>query len=524
MSNYKLEAKKLTKEYPGTIALDDFSTGFTGGRVHTVIGKNGSGKSTLMKLFSGAIAPTKGEVYVDGEPVVLHSPLDAFKKGIAMVYQELSLIPDMTVAENIFLNRYPDGNSSESSSQSSSQSSSKRKKEGNAKKLPFIRWKNVYKEAADLLESMNIELDVHEKVSRMSVGKQQIIEIAKAMSFNPSVLILDEPTSALARHETQALFSLIKRLKQKGVAILYITHRLQELSIIGDTVTVIRDGKLIGTREIKDVTSRQIVDMMFGNVEQKNRPTDLKVSDEVVLQVEKLSRKGLFQDVSFSLKRGEVLGIAGMLGAGRSELLRSIFGADPFDSGEIHMSGKKILYPEPGKMRDLGLAMTPENRKSEGLVQSMSIRQNMCMASMDRIAAKGPLSKGFITQEMEKAYTKEQIQRLEIKLASEEDLISSLSGGNQQKVVIGNWLNTKPQIVFFDEPSRGIDVNAKQQIFQIMWDLSRDNLSCVFVSTELEELLEVCHRILIMKQGKIVEEVYPENIGLEELYARCMEE
>jgi ribose transport system ATP-binding protein len=501
MSTYKLEARGLRKVYPGTVALDDFTAGFTGGKVHSVIGKNGSGKSTLMKLFAGAIAPTAGEVWVDGIPVELNSPGDAFAKGIAMVYQELSLIPDLTVAENIFLNRYPIGDS------------------GKTGIKGIISWKRLYREAEKLLSSIGIEVDVKAKVGKLSVGQQQTVEIAKAMSFNPSVLILDEPTSALAKHETGCLFDLIRRLKAKGVAVLYISHRLQELSEIADTVTVLRDGHLIGIEEMKNLTAAKIVEMMFGEVEQRSRPADLVVSSDPALEVKNLSRKPLFLDITFTLYKGEVLGIAGMLGSGRTELLRAIFGADSYSGGEIFFEGKPIIPGDPGKMRDRGLAMTPENRKSEGLIQGLSIRQNICMASMDRIG-----HRGFITRRMESACTEPKVRELDIKIGDAEHLISSLSGGNQQKVVIGNWLNTAPKVVLFDEPSRGIDVHAKQQIFQIMWDLSRRGLSSIFVSTELEELVEVCHRILIMKGGRIVDQVYPEQISVKELYAQCMEE
>ena len=497
--NSRLEAVNLTKVYPGTVALKDFSAVFDGGKVHAVIGKNGSGESTLMKIFSGAIRPTEGTVRLNDEEIMLHNPSDAFQKGIAMVYQELSLVPELSVAENMFLGRLP-----------------KRGFLGQTS----IDWKTVYAEAEERLRSMEIDIEVRTQVRKLSVGRQQIVEIAKAMSFNPAVLILDEPTSALARNETQMLFSLVKKLKTKGVAVIYITHRLQELGEIADTVTVIRDGLFIGTESMEEVTPTKIVDMMFGEVEQRKRPADLRISDAVVLEVEKLSNPPLFEDVSFSLKRGEVLGIAGMLGSGRSELLRAVFGADPYSGGKVVFDGRVLpsgAKTNPAVTRDLGMAMTPENRKTEGLVLGLTIRQNLCMASMNSIA-----DNGIITRAAEGECVEEQARTLDIKYADMEDLISSLSGGNQQKVVIGNWLNTAPKVIIFDEPSRGIDVRAKQQIFQIMWDLSREGLSSIFVSTELEELLEVCHRILIMKHGRITGEVTPEQTGLEELYSLCM--
>jgi ribose transport system ATP-binding protein len=365
---------------------------------------------------------------------------------------------------------------------------------------------------------MGVNIDAKSKTASLSMGQQQVVEIAKAMSYNPSVLMLDEPTSALAMHEVKALFRLVKRVKEKGVAILYISHRLQELEEVADTVTVLRDGNYIGKIDIDDATPKKIVDMMFGEVVPKDRPADLKAAEEEILSVKNLSGSSSFSDVSFSIKKGEILGIAGMLGSGRTELLRAIFGADPFVSGEIIFKGRHISNPNPKMMKELGMGLTPENRKEEGLVQILSIRENLCMASWEDIS-----NSGRINSRMEKPYVDKQVKRLQIKIGDPSHLVSSLSGGNQQKVVVGNWLNTKPELMIFDEPSRGIDVQAKQQIFQIMWDLSRSGISSLFVSTELEELLEVCHRILIMQAGRIVGEVIPEDTNLEKLYEMCME-
>ena len=497
MKTYKLDIEHVRKEYPGTVALKDFSARYEGGKVHALIGKNGAGKSTLVKILAGAKQPSSGTIRVDGEVVELHSPGDAFEKGIAMVYQELSLIPGLTVAENILLGHLP-------------------KKSGFGGTM--IDWPTVFARAQAVLDSMRVELPLRSMVSDLSVGKQQVVEIAKAMSFQPSVLILDEPTSALARHETDSLFALIKRLKAQGVAVIYISHRLQELEEIADTVTVLRDGEYIGMVDIQEATPQKIVGMMFGKVEQKMRPADLIAGNSPVMEVRHLSRKPHFEDISLTLYEGEVLGIAGMLGAGRSELLRSIFGADPYDQGEIICAGRVVSKASPIVMKELGFALTPENRKEEGLVQNLSTRANLCMASMNRISLHG-----VITKNLEKSSVTKQVGDLQIKVTDIESPVSALSGGNQQKVVIGNWLNTNPRIMFFDEPTRGIDVQAKQQIFQIMWDQSRKGISSIFVSTELEELLEVCHRILIMKHGTLVAEIAPENASLEELYSLCME-
>ena len=487
-----LQVLHLRKEYPGTVALDDVSIDFHNGEVHALLGKNGAGKSTLVKILAGAVQPTAGQILVDGKAVSLTSPAAAFANGIVTVHQELSLVPQLTVAENILLGRLP-------------------------RRGPIIDWPAVYRTAREVLDTMHVDLDVRQRACDLGVAQQQIVEIAKAMSLNPAALLLDEPTSALAHHETQSLFDAVRKLAARGVPIVYITHRLHELAKIADRVTVLRDGKYIGTRPMSDASPATIVQMMFGQTVLSQRPATLIAGTTPVLKVRGLGRKGRFANVNFELREGEVLGIAGMLGAGRTELLKAIFGAEPFDEGEVETAGKIVLHPTPAKMRTLGIAFTPENRKEEGLVQLLSTRANMCMAAMGSIA-----SNGFITRARESRVVQQNVDRLQIKVADIEHPVASLSGGNQQKVVIGNWLNTNPRVILFDEPTRGVDVQAKQQIFRVMWDLAAQNISSVFVSSELEELIEVCHRILIMKDGTIVGEVLPESLSADELVVRCM--
>ena len=498
MGTYKLEIENITKVFPGTVALKDFSARFEGGKVHALIGKNGSGKSTLVKICSGALQPTSGTIKVDGHAVTMRVPTDAFAAGLSIVYQELSLIPEITVVENILLGRLP-------------------KRKG-LRRLS-IDWAAAHEEAGGILRSVGADIPLKARVKSLSIGQQQVVEIAKAMSFNPSVLILDEPTSALARHETESLFRVIRNLKEKGVAILYVTHRLHELYAIADTVTVVRDGKYVGSIEMEKATPQVIVDMMFGEAIQKKRPMNLGYNPQVVLEVKNLSRGVHFKDVGFVLHKGEILGIAGMLGSGRTELLRCIFGIDSVDpGGEILVDGVAVRKPSPILMKRLGVAMTPENRKKEGIIETLSVHANLCLASMQSIARRH-----FISRAREKPFVDGPVEKLGIKVADTGNLISSLSGGNQQKVVVGNWLNTVPKIILFDEPSRGIDVFAKQQIFQIMWDLSNDGISSIFVSTELEELIEVCHRILVMKNGQIFRDVKSDEVTIDQLYAICME-
>jgi ribose transport system ATP-binding protein len=492
MSVLQIRTEHIIKDYPGTRALDNVSVSFDSGRVNALVGKNGSGKSTLVKIFAGAVKPTAGDFYLNEEELHFNDTSDAYEKGIVTVYQEMSLVPGLSVAENIFLGRLP-------------------------KKNNAIDWRTTYQQASLLLQQMQAVIDPHEMVSRLSMWQMQVVEITKALSFHPKVILLDEPTSALAQNEVQNLFTAIRALREQGVAIIYITHKLQELPQIADTVSVLRDGRLVGTVQMKEVSHKDIIHMMFGEVNVQSRPKDIEIQEEPILEVRGLSRDGWYHDVNFELKRGEVLGIAGMLGSGRTELLRGIFGADPVDAGEVVVEGKSYKSANPIKMVAAGLGLTPENRKIQGLILAHSIRDNLCYASMN-ITADGWLE----NKRKRSMFAERQVKELDIKIGDINASCESLSGGNQQKVVVGNWLNTSPKIMLYDEPSRGIDVNAKQQIFDIMWDQARKGVSTIFVSTELEELLEVCHRILIMRDGHIVDEVNPDTTSVNDLYEICM--
>jgi ribose transport system ATP-binding protein len=491
MNGLQIRTEQITKDYPGTRALDDITVCFDSGRVHTLVGKNGSGKSTLVKVFAGATKPTRGEIFLDDEQLHFNSTAEAYAKGIVTVYQEMSLVPGLSVAENIFLGRLP-------------------------KKHSAIDWRKTYEMAESLLQQMKAAINPRQQVSRLSMWQSQVVEITKALSFHPKVIMLDEPTSSLAQDEVQNLFEAIRALKEQGVIVIYITHKLQELRQIADTVTVLRDGKLVGSAQMNDVEHKDIISMMFGEVKIQSRPKDIQVADDVIMEVKELSRAGWYQNVSFKLKRGEVLGIAGMLGSGRTELLNGIFGADPVDGGEVIIEGKTYTAANPIKMKKAGVGLTPENRKTQGLVLIHSILDNLCYASMQLTAD------GWVENKRKRVtFAKKQVQELEIKAGDINAPCGSLSGGNQQKVVVGNWLNTGPKIMLYDEPSRGVDVGAKQQIFEIMWAEARKGISSIFVSTELEELLEVCHRLLIMRQGQIVAEVNPDTMTTNELYELC---
>ncbi len=485
----------IRKEYPGVAALKDVSIQFTAGEVHALIGKNGAGKSTLVKLLTGAEQPTSGRILLHGREVSLSSPRRAFEYGMAAVHQEMSLVPELTVAENILLGHGP------------------RKWRG-----MLVDWKTLFEQAAAVLDKMHVEMDVRKKVRLLGMAEQQVVEIAKAMACNPSVLFFDEPTSALSHDETESLFALIRQLAQQGATIIYITHRLQELQRIVDRVSVIRDGMLVGEFTREQAAPEAIAHAMFGETVAAVRPVTVRPSSETALEVNGLSSKASkLHRIHFTLRKGEILGIAGLLGAGRTELLRCIAGADPYDAGEVRIGGKCMRNATPARMKQAGLGFIPEDRQAEGLVPVLSVAENICLASLDTVARMGVLNR-----RQQRSRVAQSIRELAITASTPETQVSTLSGGNQQKVVVANRLNTQPHILLFDEPTRGIDVLAKQQIFQIMCSLSEQGISSLFVSSEFEELLQVCHRILIMQNGVLTGEVSPEGLGPQDLLEMCM--
>jgi ribose transport system ATP-binding protein len=495
-SSRSLLTRALRKTYPGTVALRDVSVRFDGGRIHALLGKNGAGKSTLVKIFSGAAIPDSGEILLNGRPLHLRSPQDAFRSGIATVYQELSLVPELSVAENVFLGRLPTRGRFRGA---------------------LIDWRETERRARLLLGDFGVSLNVRARAGTLGVAQQQMVEIVKAMSTGPSVLMLDEPTSALAHHETERLFSLLRSLAARGVILLYITHRLEEVHRIADTITVLRNGEAVGTIPAAGATPAVIVEMMFGETVREVQPDESALAADPVLVVRGLSRGRAFRDISFTLHRGEVLGIAGLLGAGRSELLRGIFGADIPDHGEVALGGATVRPRSPLQMKRLGLALAPENRNREGLIQILSTQSNICLAALSRVSRRG-----FTTRSREKDVARCYIRDLGITGTDSGAPVASLSGGNQQKVVIAKWLHTSPRVILLDEPTRGIDIQAKQQMFQIIRGLSREGIGVIVVSSELEELLTLCHRVLVMKRGALAGEMFPRNATLEQLFSLCM--
>lgn len=492
-----LSCENIVKDYPGTRALDQVTASFESGKINALLGKNGSGKSTLCKIFAGAEAATSGEFYLDGQLMKFKNPTDAAKNGIVLVYQETSLVPSLTVMENIFMGRLP-------------------KKKGG-----LVDWKRVQSETQRLLGIMDVKINPKSKIMHLPMWQRQVVEICKALSQDPKVLILDEPTSALAKAEVEKLFAAIRKVKENDVIIIYISHKLAEIPEIADTVTVLRDARYIGKKDIGDIDNAGMISMMFGKTEIRQRPADVVPTEEPVMEVRHLTREGWYEDISFTLYRGEILGIAGVLGSGRTELLGGIFGSDPADSGEVIVEGRAYAKRSPGVMKEAGLGLTPEDRKTTGLILKHSIESNLCYAGMKKTTVNGWVESGKKRKEM----AMKQVDALQIKLSGISAKASSMSGGNQQKVVVGNWLNNDPKIMIYDEPTRGIDVNAKQQIFEIMWNQAKAGNSSIFVSTELEELPGVCNRILVLQGGRITRELTSEEIetmSTNDLYTLCM--
>jgi len=474
-----IEMRGIVKTFPGVKALDDVHFELRAGEVHALLGENGAGKSTLMKILSGIYSRNGGTFLVNGHPVEHLTPKRAQEMGIAIIHQELNMCQHLTVAENIFLGR-------------------------EESRFTKLRQRDMNRRAAEYLKQLSLDISPETPVSKLPVGGQQMVEIAKAVSTDCKVLIMDEPTSALTNREVDELNRIIHELKKRGVGIVYITHRLEELAPIVDRVTVLRDGKFVATRDFKDISIGEIISLMVGREITEKFPHVACPVGDVVLKVEHLNAGRMVRDVSFTLRKGEILGFAGLMGAGRTETIRSIFGADPVDSGTIHLNGRAVQVKSPSEAIRAGIACVPEDRKKEGLCIELSLRENVVLANLDRI--QGPLGKVLRRKEIK--LTQRAIDDLKIKASSQLMLARNLSGGNQQKVVVGKWLVRDCEVVLFDEPTRGIDVAAKVEIYHLMNQLKQKGIGVLFVSSEMPEILGMADRILVMCDGRVTGE-YP---------------
>jgi ribose transport system ATP-binding protein len=467
-----LECRDLTKVFPGTRALDGVDLRIAPGEVVAILGENGAGKSTLLKILSGVHPPTAGEMTLDGEPFAPQSPAEAIAAGIGMIHQEMSLLPGLSVAENVFLGRLP------------------------LTRTGLVDRRALRRQAVDHLRRVGLRVDPDRKLGRLSVAQQQQVEIAKALSLKARILLLDEPTAALGEDETSTLFGLVEELRDQGVGFAYISHRLGEIAQVADRIVVLRDGATVAAYDHAGVPVERLVEAMVGRAVDQVFPDPPVPAEEVVLTVEDLGREGSFEGVAFELRRGEILGIAGLVGAGRTELVRALFGADPPDRGRILVDGVEISLRRPEDAVRSGIVLVPEDRKAQGLVLGLSVEENLALPSLEQVAVRGA-----IRPELQRRLAERAKQRLDIRGRPRQSA-RTLSGGNQQKVVIGKWLERDPKVVLFDEPTRGVDVGAKAAIYRVIRDLAESGVGCVVVSSELPEVLGLAHRVLVMSEGR----------------------
>lgn len=484
MQDYILEVENISKAFLGVKALDQVSFKIKKGEVHALVGENGAGKSTLMKILNGNYKKDQGTVKIDGKEVDIQNPNDAKAHGISIIFQELNLVSLLSIAENIYIGRLP-------------------------KKNGLVDWKKLYEDTELALKRIGYDIDPGTKIGTLSVAQRQMIEIARALSYPTTrILLMDEPTATLTTKEVEILFEVVRSLKKQGISIIFISHKLEELFEICDTLTVIRDGQVIETMPIEGLTKDDVTSKMIGreitNIYPKRKKTH---TDEVVLKVEKLSHKDAYRDISFELHKGEVLGMAGLVGAGRTEIARGIFGIDYKDSGDIYINGSKVKINSPADAIKYGICYLSEDRKSEGLMGSMSVKHNISAANVEKLLVNGVLS-----QKKEEEIANELVEALKVKTSGLEQTVFNLSGGNMQKVVLAKWLNTNVDIFIFDEPTRGIDVGAKYEIYQLINRLVEQGKSVIMISSELPEVMGMSDRLLVIQRGRIAADLEVESM------------
>ena len=469
-----IEMHNIHKAFGKNTVLSGVSFDLVTGEVHALMGENGAGKSTLMNLLTGLYSLDQGTIQIDGKETAFKNPKEAEQHGIAFIHQELNIWPDMTILENLFIGKeiYT--------------------------KLGLLDTKKMKTLAQTQLNRLSVNLSLDQEAGSCSVGQKQMIEIAKALMTDAKVIIMDEPTAALTEHEIEKLFQVIESLKKEGVSIVYISHRMEEIFTICDRITIMRDGKTVDTKAIPETNFHEVVKKMVGRELTDRYPERTPSTGEIVLEVKQAARKGQFQDINFSVKAGEIVGVAGLMGAGRTEMMRSLFGLDPLDQGEIWVHGKKAVIKKPSDAVKLGIGFITEDRKDEGLMLDASIRENIGLPNLKSFSPKG-----LIDKKTEQDFVDLLIKRLTIKTASSDISARSLSGGNQQKVVIAKWIGIQPKVLILDEPTRGVDVGAKREIYQLMNELTDRGVAILMVSSELPEILGMSDRVLVIHEGTI---------------------
>lgn len=473
-----LEMRGIAKAFPGVQALSDVSFTLYAGEIHALVGENGAGKSTLMNILTGAVPKDAGTILLRGQPVEITDPRRAIELGIAIIHQELTLIPHLTVAQNIYLGREPRG------------------------RVPgTVDWAALNRQAGELLARLGLDLRPTTPVAELSIAQRQMVEVAKALSLNADIIAMDEPTSALSEREVETLFGFIRQLRRQGVGLIYISHRIAEVFALADRVTVLRDGRHVGTAPVQAVDEAQIINWMVGRTLNELYPKTSRPQPEVVLKVEGLRRANSLHDISFELHRGEILGLAGLVGAGRTDVVRALFGIDPVDGGRIWLEGRPVRITSPQEAIRLGIGLVPEDRKAQGLFLGMAVRQNITLTRLRDLSRVG-----VIDRRRQDGLARQYVEELRIRTPNLSQRLRTLSGGNQQKVVIARWLTLNPKVLLLDEPTRGIDVGAKVEIYALMSELAARGVGIVMISSELPEILGVCDRILVMRGGQVVGE------------------
>ena len=490
-NDYILNIKGVTKEFPGVKALDSVSIQVERGTIHGLVGENGAGKSTLIKVLAGIYQPNEGEIILDGEVQHFNAPVEAKKAGISVVHQEIKLAETLSVAENMFL--------------------------GNPiMKGKIVDWQGMRTRAKEIVDELGMDINVNERVSDLSVAKKQIVEIMHAINANSKILIMDEPSAVLTDRELVVMFRIVKQLREKGITIIYISHRLEEVFDLCDNVSVLRDGRHIKTMPTKELTRQDLINMMVGREMGQEYPKEPGTIGDVILEVRNLNA-GILKNISFSVHAGEVFGISGLVGAGRTELARAILGIDKIDSGEIYVRGKKVHYHTFSDAIKDGLGLIPEDRKLQGLIQIMTVKKNTTLVNLKRV-----IRNGVIKEQLEDTYSKEYVEKLHVATPTVETEVQYLSGGNQQKVVIAKWLFQESEILFLDEPTRGIDVGAKAEIYRLINQLVKDGKTVIMISSEMPELLGMCDRIMVMHEGHQKGELSAEEATQGKIMAMCV--
>ncbi len=466
-----LEIQELIKLYPGVRALDGVNLTIEKGEVHALIGENGAGKSTLIKTVSGAIEPTSGKIILNGKSFDKLTPTTSRENGVAVVYQEFTLVPELTAAENIFLGEFP-------------------------RKGWISDYKKMNDRAKALFESLNIQINPETKVSDLTTGYQQIVEIAKAVSKDANIVIMDEPSAPLTQNEVEAMFNIVRALKANNVAVIYISHRMEEIYQVADRVSILRDGAYVATLSVKETNKDELIRLMVGRTLKETYPERNFQKNDIVLSAKNLCGNGV-KDISFDLYKGEILGFGGLVGAGRTELAALLFGSAKITAGELFIKEKKLLPKSPSESIAAGIALIPEDRKNQGLILEMSVKENLSLSVLKKLS-----KNTFLNQTKEKTCAQESIDALKIKTPGMDQKAKNLSGGNQQKIVIGKWLNNQPDILILDEPTRGIDVGAKQEIYKIMTEMVKNGKSIIMISSDMEELLGMSDRLVILCRGR----------------------